>query len=134
VSRRLLVLGSIALLAAGCGVRNSNPFTAKATATCLRAHGFHDVTTDPAKIGFVAAFAPSGGIRAIPPSANVLTIAFAPDPSGTASIEQAFRQHAPKSLRPHLSDIMSANRNAVLLWTITPMSGESDIVNRCLRS
>jgi hypothetical protein len=128
------VLAAVALVAAGCGVRNSNPFTAKASAGCLRTHGFHDVTTDPAKVGFVAGFAANGGIRATSPSGNVLTIAFAADEASTGSTEDAFRQHAPKSLRPHLSDILSVDRNAVLVWTITPKPNELDTANRCLRS
>lgn len=128
------MLVSIALLAAGCGVRNSTPFTAKASATCLRTHGFREVTTDPAEVGFVAGFAANGGLRATSPTGNVLTIAFDADPSSTASTVQAFRQHAPKRLRPHLSDILSVSRNAVLVWTITPASGEVATVNGCLRS
>jgi hypothetical protein len=136
VIRRFLVLIAAAALVAGCGVRNSTPFSAKATAACLRSHGFTSVTTDPSQIGFVAAFADDGGLRGTSPDRNVLTIAFAADAqsSSTSSLEDAFRSHAPKSLRPHMSDIMSANRNAVLVWTISPSSSDSDTVNRCLRS
>jgi hypothetical protein len=134
VARRALLLAAVACLAAGCGVRNSKPFTAQATASCLRSHGFQRVTTDPAQVGFVAGFSANGGLRATSPTGNVLTIAFDADPGETASTEQAFREHAPKSLRPHLQDILSANRNAVLVWTITAASDEQDTVNRCLRS
>jgi hypothetical protein len=138
VIRRLLLLAAVAAVVAGCGVRNSNPFSAKATAACLSSHGFTSVTTDPdpAKIGFVAAFADDGGLRATSPEHNVLTIAFAADaqPASTSSLEDSFRSHAPKSLRPHMGDIMSVNRNAVLVWTISPSSTDSDTVNRCLRS
>jgi hypothetical protein len=136
VARRLVLLVLVAALAAGCGVRSSTPFTAKATAACLRSHGFRAVTTDPLRVGFVAAFADNGGLRAASPTNNVLTIAFAGDnqQASTQSLEQAFRNHAPKRLRPHMSDIMSVNRNAVLVWTITPLSGEADTVSGCLRS
>ena len=136
--RRLVLLVAVAALAAGCGVRNSKPFTPAASAACLRSHGFTSVTTvpDPGRIGFVAAFADDGGLRATSPDHNVLTIAFAADAqsSSTSSLEDAFRSHAPKSLRPHLGDIMSVSRNAVLVWTISPSSNDSDTVNRCLRS
>ena len=115
-------------------MRNSKPFTAKATAGCLRSHGFRAVSTDPGSVGFVAGFSAHGGLVATSPSGNRLTVAFDADPSDTASTEQAFRQHAPKSLRPHLQDIMSSSRNAVLVWTITPKSDDVDAVNRCLRS
>jgi hypothetical protein len=134
VARRLSILAAVALVAAGCGVRNSKPFNPKPTAGCLRANGFTAVTTNPRSVGFVAAFADRGGLKATSPTDNVLTIAFADTPDGTADTEQAFRLHAPPSLRPHLSDIMSASRNAVLVWTITPKSDELDTVNRCLRS
>ena len=134
MARRLSILAAVALVAAGCGVRNSKPFNAKPTAGCLRAHGFTAVTTDPRKVGFVAAFADRGGLKATSPTDNVLTIAFADSPDGTADTEQAFRLHAPPSLRPHLTDIMSSSRNAVLVWTTTPKSDELDTVNRCLRS
>jgi hypothetical protein len=134
VARRALLLAALACLAAGCGVRNSKPFTAKATAACLRSHGFKAVSTEPGKVGFVAGFSANGGLVGTSPSGNRLTIAFDATPDDTASTEQAFREHAPKSLRPHLSDIMSASRNAVLVWTITPKPDDVDAVNRCLRS
>jgi hypothetical protein len=124
---------AVAFLAAGCGVRTSKPFTAKGTLGCLKTHGFTGVTTNPLKVGFIAAFADKGGIRATSATGNGLTIAFAADAGSTSSTEQAFRAHAPKSLRPHLSDILQVNRNAVLVWTITPDPAELDAVNRCLK-
>jgi hypothetical protein len=123
----------VILVAAGCGVRNSKPFTAKASAPCLRSHGFTGVTTNPSDVGFVAAFADLGGIRARSASGNLLTVAFTASPDSVASTEAAFKSHAPKSLRPHISDIMGANRNAVLVWTTTPTGDEADAATRCLR-
>jgi hypothetical protein len=136
VVRRLVLLVAVAALVAGCGVRNSTPFSAKATANCLSTKGFTAVTTNPVKIGFVAAFADDGGLRGTSPDHNVLTIAFAADAqsTSTSSLEDSFRSHAPASLRPHMGDIMSVNRNAVIVWTISPSSDDSDAVNRCLRS
>ena len=63
----------------------------------------------------------------------MLTIAFTADPDSVDSTEAAFKSHAPKSLRPHISDIMSSNRNAVLVWTVTPTGDEADAATRCLR-
>jgi len=63
----------------------------------------------------------------------VLTIAFTADSASVGSTEAAFRSHAPKSLRPHMSDIMQTNRNAVLVWTITPVPDELDAAQRCLK-
>jgi len=128
------VLAAVALVAAGCGVRNSKPFTASASASCLRDQGFPQVTTNPDRIGLIAAFAEHGGLRATTPSGNVVTIAFTASPDAVASTEEAFRNHAPQSLREHLSDVMSANRNAVLVWTTTPDPDELDTTSRCLRN
>ena len=124
----------LALLAAGCGVRNSKPFTAKASAGCLRSHGFTGVTTNPRKVGFIAGFAENGGIRATSPTGNAVTIAFTADANSVSSTEEAFKLRAPKSLRPHMADILRTNRNAVLVWTITPLQDELDTANFCLRS
>ena len=124
---------AVALLSAGCGVRTTKPFTAKGSAGCLKSHGFTGVTTNPLKVGFIAAFADKGGISGISPMGNRLTIAFAADAASTGSTEQAFRSHAPKRLRPHMSDILQTNRNAVLVWTTTPDPAELDAATRCLK-
>jgi hypothetical protein len=128
----VLVL-AVALFAAGCGVRSSKPFNASGTAACLKSHGFTGVTTNPAAVGFIAAFADRGGLRARSPSGNLLTIAFTADANSTGDTEDSFRAHAPPSLRPHMSDIMETNRNAVLVWTTTPDPGELDTATRCLK-
>ena len=124
---------AVALLAAGCGVRTTKPFTAQGSVGCLRSHGFTGVTTNPVKVGFIAGFAENGGIKARSSLGNVLTIAFTADADSTASTQQAFRSHAPKRLRPHISDIMMTNRNAVLVWTTTPDPAELDAATRCLK-
>jgi hypothetical protein len=127
------VLIAVCALVAGCGVRNSKPFTAKGSASCLGSHAFARFTTNPGAVGFIAGFADHGGIRAASPSGNILTIAFTEGPDAVDSTEEAFRSHAPKSLRPHMSDIMTANRNAVLVWTTTPNPDELDTAQRCLK-
>jgi hypothetical protein len=134
VARRVGLLALAVLLAAGCGVRNDKAFTAQKSAGCFTSHGFTQVTTDPNKVGFVAGFAENGGLRATSPTGNVVTIAFAADASSVGGTEDAFRTHAPPKLRPHLPDIMSADRNAVLVWTVTPTPGELDTAQRCLAS
>ena len=133
MARGLGILLLLALLAAGCGVRNSKPFTAKLTAPCLAKNGFTGVTTNPTEVGFIAGFADHGGLRATSPTGNVLTVAFTADSDSVGSTEDAFKAHAPKGLRPHISDIMGSNRNAVLVWTITPKGDEADTATRCLK-
>jgi hypothetical protein len=132
VARTVGIALAVALLAAGCGVRTTKPFTAKGTAGCLKSHGFTGVTTNPGQVGFIAGFADNGGIKARSAMGNVVTIAFTADAGSTSSTEQAFRSHAPKSLRPHMSDIMQTNRNAVLVWTTTPDPGELAAATGCL--
>ena len=129
---RVAIVLAVVLVAAGCGVRNSNPFTAKSTAPCLVKKGFTGVTTKLTEVGFIAGFADHGGLKATSPAGNTVTIAFTASPDAVASTEQAFRTHAPPAVRPHIADIMSANRNAVLVWTTTPSAADLDTANRCL--
>jgi hypothetical protein len=132
VARTVGIALLVALLAAGCGVRTTKPYTAKGTVGCLRSHGFTGVTTNPGQVGFIAGFADNGGIKARSAMGNVLTIAFTADADSTASTQEAFRSHAPKRLRPHMSDIMQTNRNAVLVWTTTPDPDELAAATGCL--
>jgi hypothetical protein len=129
-----LVAGSLALVAAGCGA-NTAPYTAAGTAPCLKKKGFTAVTTDPSKLGFIAAFSTHGGLFArAPGGGNNVTIAFAGDAAGAASTEKEFRQHAPPKLRPHLADVMSSQRNAVLVWTVSPSAQLLSDAVACLSS
>ena len=132
--RRLLLLAPLALVAAACGQTAAKPFVAVPTAKCLRDKGF-EVSTKDADLGLVASTAANGGLRATPKGGgNTLILAFAADGKGATSIEGAFRRFAPKKLRPHLGDVMSAKRNAVLLWTVSPTAEQQAAVLACLRS
>jgi hypothetical protein len=124
--------GASALAAAGCGGGGAKPYTAKGTAPCLRTKGFTQVTTNPVAVGFIAGFAENGGIRATSATGNVLTIAFAADEESTPSTRQAFRRHAPPAYRPHLNDVMRSQRNAVLVWTVTPDPAQLADAESCL--
>ena len=103
----------MALLVAGCGRGSTAPYTAAATAPCLKAKGFTKVTTDPGKVGFIAGFADNGGVFAVAPgSKNTVTIAFAGDAAGAKGTEDAFRAHA----RPLLAQLgLLANGRVALL-------------------
>jgi hypothetical protein len=126
----LVVLAALAFLAAGCG--GSHAYTAQGTVKCLSDKGFTNVTTDPAKVGFIAAFADNGGLRATAPNGNVVTIAFAGDTSGVAGTETAFRDHASPFYKRHMSDIMESQRNAVLVWTTAPSQAQLAAALGCL--
>jgi hypothetical protein len=122
----------VVVVLAGCGASRNADYTATGTAKCLAKKGFTGVTTDPLRIGFIAASAENGGLLAKSKSGNVLTIAFAADRKAAASTEAAFRRRAPKRLRPHMSDIMESQRNAVLVWTVSPTSRELSDAESCL--
>jgi hypothetical protein len=133
VARRTGIVLLLALLAAGCGVRNNDPYTAKASAPCFRGAGYLGVSTDQIKVGFIAGFASNGGLIAKAPDGNTLTIAFAADETGAAGTAAAFKRNAPKALRPHMSDILEIQRNAVLVWTTTPSADELSGALACLK-
>ncbi|HET8893845.1 MAG TPA: hypothetical protein VFM96_07100 [Gaiellaceae bacterium] len=135
--RRLLVLAVVsAAVVAGCGSSGggSRPYTAAATAPCLKQKGFTDVSMDPAKVGFIAGVAENGGLYAKSPTGIPMTIAFAADAKDAAATEVSYRQHAPASLRRHIADIMESQSNAVLVWTESPSSDQLSLALGCLRS
>jgi hypothetical protein len=126
----LLLLASVVV--AGCGARSNTPFTAKGTIGCLKDKGFTQVSTSPAKVGFIAGFAANGGLVATPADGNKLTIAFAKDETEVPSTEKAFKRSAPRKLQPHISDVTRSNRNAVMVWTTAPSSDDDKLVQGCL--
>jgi hypothetical protein len=128
-----MVAVALASLAAGCGSGTPKPYTAAGTAPCLREKGFTKVTTNPAKIGLIAGFAENGGLQATA-DGNVLTIAFTSDASAVPGTESAFRKAAPPSYKGHMHDIMEAQENAVLVWTVTPAQQKLDDALSCLHS
>jgi hypothetical protein len=101
-------LALVCVLVAGCGARSNKPFTAAGSAACFGKKGFTKVTTNPNKVGFIAAFADNGGLRATTSDGNLLTIAFTLDDTAVVSTKAAFRAHAPAKLRPRMNDIMES--------------------------
>ena len=127
--RALLIL--LAALAAGCSGGEPSAYKAESTAKCLSGKGYR-VTTEDAKVGVVAAAAPNGGLLAHEPG-NALTIAFGQNSDDALAIQRAFRRFAPKKLRPHILDVMRTQKNAVLLWTVTPPLDDMNKVFECLK-
>jgi hypothetical protein len=126
----LCLLLLIALLAAGCETEPSK-YKAEPSAKCLRKHGY-DVTTDPAHLGVVERSTENGGLIARHPG-NAVRIAFGANSDDAPGIEHGYRVFAPKKLRPHITDVMRTQKNAVLLWTVTPPQQEMDEVFGCLK-
>ena len=129
----LALVGALAALAAGCG-GPAPAYTSQGTAKCLTDKGFTKVTTDPAKVGFIAAFADNGGLRGKAPNGNVLTIAFTKDAASVGSTENAFRAHASPFYKRRMHDIMESKRNAVLVWTTAPSQAQLATALGCLGS
>ena len=129
--RFLVPLLLASLLASGCSSGEPSTYKASGTAKCLGGKGYR-VTTDPTRIGVIAAAAPNGGLRAFEPG-NALTIAFAADAKDALEIQKAFKRFAPKRLRRHITDVMRTQKNAVLLWTVTPPIDELNKVFGCLK-
>jgi hypothetical protein len=127
-----LVAILLVLVLAACGGSSSKPYTAAGTKACLGQKGFTHVTTSADKIGFIAAFAANGGLQAKSSTGNVLTVAFAEDPTSVPGIEKEYRRAAPARLRPHMGDIMESQRNAVLVWTVSPTQTELAAAEGCL--
>ena len=124
----LIVAG---LLLAGCSSGEPSTFKAGPTAKCLEGKGYR-VTTNDAQVGVVAANAPNGGLLAREPG-NALTIAFGENSDDGIKIAAAFKRFAPKKLRPHIGDVLRTQKNAVLLWTVTPPQEELNKVFACLK-
>ena len=123
----LLVL---AVLAAGCETEPS-VYKAPPTAKCLRKDGYR-VTTEPAQLGVVERNAFNGGLLAFHPG-NAIRMAFGENSDDAPGIAEGYRRFAPKRLKPHIDDVLRIQKNAVLLWTVTPPQEEMDAVFACLK-
>jgi hypothetical protein len=129
--RRVLLLVALTLLIAGCGDTEPSVYKAEPTAKCLREEGYR-VTTDPAKLGVVEANTANGGLLAAKPG-NALRIAFGASSDDAFGIERGFRRFVSKKLLPDIEDVMRRQKNAVLLWTVTPPLEEMNQVFACLK-
>ena len=120
----------LAVLAAGCNTEPS-AYKAAPTATCLRGLGYR-VTTDPAKLGVVERNASNGGLLAFHPG-NAIRMAFGANSDDATGIAEGYRRFAPRKLKPHIDDVLRIQKNAVLLWTVTPPQEEINSVFACLK-
>ena len=129
--QRFVFLIVVASLLTACGGAEPSAYKADPSAKCLKKLAYR-VTTEDHGVGVVAAAAPNGGLRAFEPG-NTVTIAFGANSDDALQIEGAFRRFAPKKLRPNIDDVMRVQKNAVLLWTVTPPEDEMNKVFGCLK-
>jgi len=121
----------IAFAVAGCGGNAVHTYHVDGTAKCLKDAGYR-VRTDAANLGQIAAAAALGSLRAFEPG-NTLTVSFGNDHQEAENISKLYRKFAPKKLRPHIDDVMEIQKNAVLLWTVTPPTADHEKVLGCLK-
>ena len=126
----VLLVIVFALLAAGCETEPA-VYKAQPTAKCLRKHGYR-VTTDRAKLGIVEAHTANGGLLAYRPG-NAIRIAFGESSDEAEGIKNGFRRFAPPKLKPHIDDVIRIQKNAVMLWTVTPPQEQINEVFACLK-
>jgi hypothetical protein len=121
----------LAAAVAGCGNPVHTHYGVKGTAACLRKLGY-TVETNAAKLGPVEGSATQGALLAKEPG-NAVRITFSDNHGEAQNIEAAYRRFVPKKERKHLGDVLSSQRNATLLWTITPPPDELQRVRNCLQ-
>ena len=115
----------------GCGNPVHSHYSVKQTAPCLRKLGYK-VSTNASKLGPIEASATEGALLA-KERGNALTVTFSANSSEANNVEAAYRRFVSKKLRPHIDDVMSSQKNAVLLWTITAPKDELDRALGCLK-
>ena len=121
----------LAALAAGCGNPVHGHYGVKGTAACLRKLGY-TVNTHAAQLGPVEGSATEGALLAKEPG-NAVRITFSSDHGQAVNIMAAYHRFAPEPMRSHLGDVLSSQKNATLLWTITPPADEMQRVLGCLK-
>jgi hypothetical protein len=128
---RRAALIALAALAAGCGNPVHKHYSVNETASCLRKLGY-SVNTNAPQLGPVEESATEGALVASE-TGNAVRMTFSQDHAQAQNILQAYHSFAPKRLRKHLADVLSSQKNATLLWTVTPPADEMERVRDCLR-
>jgi hypothetical protein len=121
----------LAAFAAGCGNPVHTHYGVKGTAACLKKLGY-TVNTNAAQLGVVEDSATEGALLAKEPG-NAVRITFSADHAQAVNIMAAYHKFVPRRVRKHLGDVLSSQKNATLLWTITPPPEEMQRVLGCLK-
>jgi hypothetical protein len=119
------------LVVAGCGGNAVHVYHVDGTAKCLKDAGYR-VNAKAERLGVIPASAALGALRALEPG-NTVTISFGSDHREATNISELYRKFAPKKLRPHIDDVMEIQKNAVLVWTVTPPTDDHEKVVGCLK-
>ena len=125
--KRIAALGLVVAMLGACGGNDPPEHVSLGpTEACLEAAG---VPVSRKDLDFVASTALGGGLRARP-DANSVTIAFGESADDALRIEQAYQQFSGPDIPLH--DLLSRDRNAVLLWEEPPSEEQRNLVTGCL--
>jgi hypothetical protein len=129
VARPLLLLPAIlaVVLAAGCGGGGDTTYSADKSRACLVKAG-HRVADAPA--GDLVASAAEGGAFSVRFGTNLVIVSFGLDRNGAERIVRGYQRFRGKNIG--LTDVLSADHNAVLLWAAHPADADVTTVKRCL--
>lgn len=119
------LLAAPALLAAGCGGGGGRAFTVEKTQSCLVDKGFRIGHA----VDFVASTATGGAFRTYFPE-NDVTVVFGRTQEDAVNLEQAYRRFHAKNVG--IDDVLSRDRNAVLLWRFHPSDADRTTLGSCL--
>jgi hypothetical protein len=119
----VLVVG---LVVAGCG-GGAKTYSAAKTRACLVQNG--RVVTDPPASDLVASAA-EGGSFAVHFGTNTAIVSFGDDRDGAERIVRAYQRFQGKNIG--LLDVLHAERNAVILWSVHPLDSHVRAIEDCL--
>ncbi len=122
----LLLVLVAALGIAGCG-GGTKTYSAAKSRACLVQNG--RVVTDPPASDLVASAA-EGGSFAVHFGTNTAIVSFGNDRDGAERIVRAYQRFRGKNIG--LLDVLHANGNAVVLWSIHPLDGYVKAIEDCL--
>jgi hypothetical protein len=128
--KAFLLFFIVVLLASGCETEPS-AYKAAPTAECLRDKDVR-VITERSQLGVVERSTENGGLI-VYTVGNAVRIAFGANEEDTLGIEEGYRRFVSKRVRPHIGDVMRTEKNAVLLWTVTPSDEAAELVTGCLK-
>jgi hypothetical protein len=128
VRRSALVPVAVAsLLAAGCG--GTTRYTLEETRECLRAVPGIELRQPP-RSDFVASTALGGAFNVKFP-ANQVTASFGEDEAEAGRLATAYRRFRGENIG--IESALQVERNAVLIWGISPSDPERRTIEECLK-
>ncbi len=129
--KRIVVIGLLASLAAGCGggSKSASLYTLAATKQCmettLKLHNFPALGDD-----FVASTASNGALR-VRMGDNAVTILFGQSADEASNLADAYRRFHAKNVG--IEDILRTDNNVVMLWQLHPLPGDENNIHDCLK-